>query len=142
MGAKDIEQSILDALRQKGMRITPQRQLIIEIISRERNHPSACMLLKKGREKLPDMSASTVYYTLGLLKKHGLVKELQFYNMDNRYEKTMAEHIDLICTRCGSIENLHGPLPITAAAIEGTTGFKAEIMRYEYYGLCKRCKEG
>lgn len=82
---------------------------------------------------------STVYYTLKLLKEEGLIKELEFYEQENRYESNMTDHVDLICIECGKIENFDGDILMSPSSIETSTGFKAHKMRFEYYGLCKEC---
>jgi Fur family transcriptional regulator, peroxide stress response regulator len=132
--------SIVDALRLKGIKLTPQRMEIIRILSHDTTHPSAGAILKKAREREPRMSTSTVYYTLGILKKEGLVKELEFYEIENRYESEMTDHIDLICTECGSITNLEEPVTITREFVRESTGFEAHRMRFEYYGICEECR--
>jgi Fur family transcriptional regulator, peroxide stress response regulator len=134
-----IRQGILDTLRSRGMKLTAQRMEIIDILANEVNHPTAKTLLIKVRKRMPHVSTSTVYYTLGLLKKEGLVKELQFYDMENRYEGQMTDHIDLICEKCGTIENYERDLSNLPTAIENETGFKAHKLRYEYYGICRKC---
>ncbi|WP_028895680.1 Fur family transcriptional regulator [Syntrophorhabdus aromaticivorans] len=139
--SQEREEEIFDALRKKGIRLTRQRTEVIRIVCRRGDHPSAGVILREARKAVPEMSASTVYYTLGLLKKEGLIKELEFYNMENRYESVMVDHIDLICTKCGGIENLTKESTITYRAIEDLTGFRARGMRYEYYGLCEKCRE-
>lgn len=131
---------MVEALRAKGIRLTPQRMEIIRVLSNDRSHPGARTILAKARERVPDMSMSTVYSTLGLLKKEDLIKELEFYDMDNRYETIMTDHIDLICTKCGSITNFDGNLPMTREFIEENAGFEPHRMRFEYYGLCKKCR--
>jgi Fur family peroxide stress response transcriptional regulator len=136
---KKIKQNIINTLRSKGVKLTTQRMEIIDIIVNEVNHPSARVLLTKVRERIPRVSTSTVYYTLGLLKKEGLIKELEFYNMENRYESEMADHIDLICEQCGAITNFEKNLSKVSVTIENETGFKARKLRYEYYGICVKC---
>lgn len=140
-GSDNIRLQMEDALRKKGVRLTPQRQEIIRLLAGEENHPSARMLLEKVRSAMPRVSTSTVYYTLGLLKKEGLVKELEFTNMENRYETRMTGHIDLFCEKCGAIENFDEDLSEVPFMIEDRTGFKSRKMRYEYYGLCRNCRE-
>jgi Fur family transcriptional regulator, peroxide stress response regulator len=134
-----IKQRILDALRSRGIKLTAQRMEIIDILVNEVNHPSARTLFTKVRRRMPHVSTSTVYYTLGLLKKEGLIKELQFYDMENRYESQMTDHIDLICEKCGTIGNYERDLSGIPTVIENETGFKARRLRYEYYGICKKC---
>jgi Fur family transcriptional regulator, peroxide stress response regulator len=135
-----IYRRMVEVLRARRIRLTPQRTEIIRIISHDRSHPSARTIFAKAHERVPDMSMSTVYSTLGLLKKEGLIKELEFYDMDNRYETVMTDHIDLICTKCGRITNFENDPPISREYIEESTGFAAERMRFEYYGLCERCR--
>jgi len=84
---------------------------------------------------------STVYYTLNLLKEEGLLKELEFYEQENRYESDLTDHVDLICAGCGKIENYNRDISLFPVSIEASTGFKAHKMRFEYYGLCRECSE-
>jgi len=84
---------------------------------------------------------STVYYTLNLLKEEGLIKELEFYEQENRYESDLTDHVDLICAGCGRIENYNSDISPFPLSIDASTGFKAHKMRFEYYGLCRECSE-
>jgi Fe2+ or Zn2+ uptake regulation protein len=83
---------------------------------------------------------STVYYTLNLLKKEGLLRELEFYDRENRYDVTVTDHVNLICKKCGKISDFPGELPVSAEAVETTTGFQPVGMRFEYYGYCRACR--
>jgi Fur family transcriptional regulator, peroxide stress response regulator len=135
------KEGILNALRSKGIRLTPQRIEIIDILSRDKSHPSVGALLRKARERMPDLSSSTVYYTLALLKREGLVRELEFYDMENRYDTVVKDHVDLVCEECGNIENLAEEIPFDRGAIEKSTGFLPARTRLEYYGRCRKCRE-
>lgn len=132
---------LLAKLREKGLKLTPQRQLIVEILAKDPNHPSAHAILQKARERAPRMSFSTVYYTLNLFKKHKLIRELEFYDMENRYEGNLTNHINLICLKCRCIQDFREGLAIPAGEVEAETGFRTEDMRIEYYGYCKKCAE-
>lgn len=140
MDAEKRQERIIRTLTERGVRITPQRAEIIRVLCRDSSHPTTGMILKKAREHIPKISFSTVYYTLALLKKEGLIKELEFYDMDNRYDSELTDHIDLICTDCGNIVNFDEDLPTTRQLIEKATGFEAHRMRFEYYGLCEKCR--
>jgi Fur family transcriptional regulator, peroxide stress response regulator len=139
MDADERNQKIVEALKQKGVRLTPQRMEIIHVLCHH-NHPGAGEILRKARENVPELSVSTVYYTLALLKKEGLIKELEFYDMENRYESVMTDHIDLICTECGNIVNFEDHTSATRQLVESSTGFEAHRMRFEYYGRCAKCR--
>jgi Fur family peroxide stress response transcriptional regulator len=138
--ALQIEQKLIVSLREKGYRLTPQRLEIIKLLSHDRSHPGAKDILEKVRQKAPKISMSTVYYTLDMLKKEGLIRELEFYDRNNRYDITVSDHINLICKRCGKIEDFTEAVPFSSEMIEAQTGFRPVGMRFEYYGYCKNCR--
>ncbi|WP_223924085.1 Fur family transcriptional regulator [Geobacter sp. AOG2] len=123
------------------MKLTSQRLEIIDVLTRDKSHPSALSIFKKAREKYPAISLSTVYYTLALLKKHRLIRELEFEAMDNRYDMDTANHLNLICTNCGRIEDFADAVPVPPEVVEQRTGFAARDIRFEYYGLCRQCRK-
>ena len=140
-GPQEIEQKLITSLWEKRYKITPQRLEIIKLLSRDRSHPGATDILKRIRKTLPQISVSTVYYTLEMLKNEGLLRELEFYDCDNRYDVTIEDHINLICKKCGKIEDFMGALPFSSDAILEQTGFRLEGMRFEYYGYCNKCRQ-
>jgi Fur family peroxide stress response transcriptional regulator len=137
---KEIEALIKKGLREKGYKITSQRLAIITLLSKDMTHPGAADILKKIRKSLPRVSMSTVYYTLDILKKEGLIQELEFYDQDNRYDINISNHINLICKKCGRIEDFFGGISLSYMQIQQKTDFQPVTMRYEYYGYCKECR--
>jgi Fur family peroxide stress response transcriptional regulator len=137
---QEIENKLIAGLREKGYKLTPQRLEIIKLLSHDRSHPGAMDILEKVRQKAPKISMSTVYYTLDMLKKEGLIQELEFYDQDNRYDVNVLNHVNLICRSCGQIEDFTGAVPFYSEMIEARTGFRPLGMRFEYYGYCKRCR--
>jgi len=138
---RDVEQKLNTSLKDKGYKLTPQRREIIRILSRDMSHPGAMDILRKVRKIVPRISMSTVYYTLDMMKKEGLIRELEYYDTDNRYEINVSEHINLVCTRCRKITDFTGNVPSFSKAVEKETGFKPASMRFEYYGICRNCAE-
>ncbi|MBZ0155979.1 MAG: transcriptional repressor [Alphaproteobacteria bacterium] len=130
---------MIASLREKGYKLTRQRLEIIRLLSRDRSHPGAMEILKQARRGSPRISMSTVYYTLDMLKREGLIRELEFYDRDNRYDINASPHLNLVCTKCGKIEDFEGEVPAFSEVVEKRTGFKAMNLRFEYYGLCKEC---
>ena len=139
-GPKNIELKLITHLREKGYKLTPQRLEIIKMIAHDRSHPGAIDIFGRVRQTAPEMSMSTVYYTLEMLKKEGLLRELEFYEKDNRYDITVADHINLICKKCGKIEDFTGDVPFSSEMVKEKTGFQPVAMRFEYYGYCKECR--
>ncbi len=114
---------------------------IINVLFSEKTHPNATEILKKVRKVLPKISLSTVYFTLDMLKKERLIKEIDFYDKDNRYDNNISPHINLICKNCGNIYDYEKDISITVENIEQETGFLADDMRFEYYGICRKCRK-
>jgi Fe2+ or Zn2+ uptake regulation protein len=136
---QDIERKFTESLREKGYKLTPQRLEIIKLLARGMSHPGARDILQKVRKTVPRISMSTVYYTLDMMKKEGLIHELEYYDADNRYDINVSDHINLVCTKCGKITDFMGNLPSFSRAVEKETGFKPARMRFEYYGICGEC---
>ena len=137
---EEIERSLIKGLREKGYKLTSQRIEIISLLARDMTHPGAGDIFRKVRKRVPQISMSTVYYTLDMLKKEGLLRELEFYDRDNRYDVNVANHINLICMKCGKIEDFRGKLPYSYTQVRQKTDFQPVGMRYEYYGYCKDCR--
>ncbi len=70
----EIELKLIAGLREKGYKMTPQRLEIINLLAHDRSHPGAIDILHKLKKTAPRVSMSTVYYTLDILKKEGLIQ--------------------------------------------------------------------
>src|SRR5437588_11848241 len=110
MGPDSIEGS----LKERGVRLTRQRQILLEVIDKTGQHLDAERLYQMAKEKDPKLNRVTVYRTLKLLKKGGLVDELDLmhHEGDQHYYETRLkqEHAHVICLRCGRIEEFFGEL--------------------------------
>jgi Fur family peroxide stress response transcriptional regulator len=136
---QDIEQRLISGLRDKGYKLTSQRLEIIRQLARDTTHPGARDILRKARKIVPRISLSTVYYTLEMMKNEGLIRELEYYDMDNRYDINVSDHINLVCTKCRKITDFMRDLSSFPKAVEKESGFKPANMRFEYYGICRDC---
>ncbi len=130
------------ALKAAGCRISSQRRAIIEHLCASKSHPSARQIFQEVGKKHPGLSLATVYNTLGVLNRLGQIRVMQFEGADNRYEPGMEPHINLICTSCGSIDDLGQNVSLRAEAILAEAGFEVFDSRLEYYGLCAKCRNG
>jgi Fur family peroxide stress response transcriptional regulator len=136
---QDIEKRLISGLREKGYKLTSQRLEIIRLLARDTSHPGARDILQKVRKIVPRISLSTVYYTLDMMKNEGLIRELEYYDMDNRYDVNVSDHINLVCIQCKKITDFMSDLSSFPKAVEKESGFKPENMRFEYYGICRDC---
>jgi len=139
MPKDEIKKKIVQGMKAAGLKLTSQRLAIIDFLAGTRSHPSAAATLAAAKKSAPSISLSTVYLTLDALKRAGLIKELEFDDRDSRYEGDVSDHLNLVCQRCGAIEDFHAVLPVPAERIEKRTGFKVSGVRLEYYGHCRRC---
>ena len=131
------------ALSSTGVRMTSQRALILDIISRGHEHMDADEVYRLAREKQPSLSLSTVYRTLQMLKKTGLIEELHFDESHHHYEvKPSVEHHHLVCLSCGEIVEFKCPLcPEMRENIARQKGFKVTGVEVHMTGYCSKCRQ-
>lgn len=138
-------EGIRDSLKQRGVRLTRQRQILLELIDRSGQHLDAERLYQLAREKDPKLNRVTVYRTLKMLKGGGLVDELDLMHFggDQHYYETRMkqEHAHVICLRCGKVEEFYGDaLQKLRRQIENHFGFHILIARTEIGGYCAHCQ--
>ncbi len=135
---------LLNALETKGVRLTTQRRALIETIQQAEAHLDAATLLDRARQRDPNIDRATVYRTLELLKRLGLIDELDLMHLNGEkhyYEvKTQKDHLHLACFRCGEIEEFDSPtFQRLKREIAAQNEFQVQVMRLEVGGQCKRC---
>ncbi len=136
------KESMISQMRKKGLKVTPQRLAIIDVlIEQVDSHPGASLIYKKAKKKKKSLSLSTTYATLNEFSRHGIIKTLQFDKMEDRYDGNLEEHINLICERCKKILDYNVPITVDPKRVAKKTGFLITDTRLEYYGLCRECRE-
>lgn len=136
---------IKDSLRERGVRLTRQRKILLDVIDSSGVHLDAEQLYQLARQKDPKLNRVTVYRTLKLLKQGGLIDELDLmhYGGDQHYYETRLkqEHAHIICLRCGKVEEFFGePLHRLRKQVESHFGFQILITRTEIGGYCSHCQ--
>lgn len=132
----------LDALKQNGIRITPQRHAILEYLISSESHPTADDIYKALESDYPNMSVATVYNNLRVFKTAGLVKELTYGDSSSRFDFVTHDHYHIICDVCGTIVDFHHPgLEEVEMLASHVTGFQVNSHRLEVYGTCPQCAE-
>jgi Fur family transcriptional regulator, peroxide stress response regulator len=117
---------------------TPQRNTILAYLKDNTSHPTARDIYD-ALSKKEMISMATVYNTLALMKKRGLVRELAITNFDHKkYDPNTKPHAHLICSNCGEIADLHFPLHI-GIPHEHRQGFTIKDSEVNFYGLCSVC---
>jgi len=128
------------ALRDRGMRVTPQRVVLHRALLELDRHVTADELLDAVSERLPNVSLPTIYATLELLEELGMVRRVQRAGT-TLFDPRTDSHHHLICSSCGSIEDLDSDLD--TGALERAAerhGFEHERIEAVVHGRCARCR--
>lgn len=138
-------EGIKASLRERGVRLTRQRRILLDLIDQSGQHLDAEQLYQLAREKDPRLNRVTVYRTLKMLKNGGLVDELDLMHHagDQHYYETRLkqEHAHVVCLRCGRVEEFFGqPLRQLREEIQRDLGFQILLARTEVGGYCSHCQ--
>ena len=133
------------SLKERGVRLTRQRQILLELIDRTGAHLDVDQLYRMAKERDPKINRVTVYRTLNMLKAGGLVDELDLmhYGGDQHYYETRMKraHAHVVCLRCGRVQEFYGaPLAHLRKQIETRFGFEILMARTEVGGYCSAAR--
>jgi Fur family transcriptional regulator, ferric uptake regulator len=137
--------SLLRELTARGVRMTSQRRLLVRIIQDSPRHLDAAGLLRLAKREDADIDRATVYRTIALLKKCGLIDELDLMHLEGEkhyYEaKTNRDHCHIACFRCGAImEYASRSFQKLKEEIAEQSGFTVRAVRLEVGGICGTCQ--
>ena len=131
-----------EAGRRAGIKLTHQRLVIYEAVARATDHPNAETVYAAVREQIPTVSLDTVYRTLALLVKLGLLDKLGATHETMRFDGNMAPHHHFICTRCGATHDFYSASFDALALPDEVCSFgQVQKVQVEVRGVCQRCAE-
>ena len=132
---------IVERLRWWGVRVTPQRLAIAEAVLNSTDHPTVQQISERVRDHFPSMTLATIYSTLGVLERSGLIQELPFEKM-SRYEANMEPHVNLVCIQCENVMDADVGQDVVVRLknrISSQANFEVAWQRVDFYGRCPRC---
>ena len=133
--------SVDEGFRRRGLRWTPQRRLVVEVLAEADGHVTGAELVERCRARDRRTIPSTVYRTLDVLEELGLVHH--GHGADGREEfhvRAAARHGHLHCEGCGQTWELDEPrAEAIAAALRSGDGFEIDIGHVTLVGRCARC---
>jgi Fur family peroxide stress response transcriptional regulator len=134
---------MLQKLRQRNFRITPQRIAVLKVLAFSEGHPSVENIYEEVRKDFPTTSLATVYKTVTLLKELNEVLELGFPEGSNRYDGNKPyPHPHLICTKCKKIVDPDlASLEEMTQELVSDTGFQIINHRLDFFGICPDCQK-
>lgn len=145
MAPPETRSEVLDRarneLRTRGMRWTPQRRVLVEVILAAEGHVTGAELVEGCRSRDPDTTASTVYRTLDVLEDIGLIRHS--HGLDGREEFHVlpsAEHGHLRCEGCGATWEIgREEAARLTGALARERGFRVNLSHLTIEGRCAAC---
>jgi len=135
---------LIAELRAQGIRLTPQREMILLAVHECEGHVTAEEIYARVREQNPCVDISTVYRNLELLRDLGLVTQTDLGDGAERYEVCFGQtpHHHLICLRCRRIVQLPDEvLDPVRQRIHDEYGYEPRLDHFAIYGTCPTCQK-
>jgi Fur family transcriptional regulator, peroxide stress response regulator len=128
---------LTERLGTTGLRLTPQRQQVYDVLLQKRDHPTAEEVFIRAKKTMPEISHATVYNCLDALVKCGLARQVQLERGATRFCPNMTEHGHFHCSGCGTIYDVDLPQELSCVAVP--RGFKPLGYDVTIHGLCADC---
>lgn len=125
--------------RERGLKMTPQRQIIFRALHGRLDHPTAEDVYTEVSAEMPTISRRTVYQTLHDLSDMGELVELDLGTGSARFDPTVVTHHHLVCDRCGRVEDVHADFTDTCLPDGEDHGYMVTSTQIVFRGLCPMC---
>jgi len=141
---QSAEVQFADYLTRHGLKLTRERRLVLDEVFRQNDHFQADELLFRMQKKNVRVSKATLYRTLALLVRAGLLREEVFGERHSHYEHILGQqhHDHLVCLACGRIEEFRNDeIEQAQDEICAQHGFQPTGHRMEIHGYCRECRK-
>ena len=132
---------LVEQFRQNGLRITPQRRVILKLLANDGSHPTAEQVYQRTLAIMPEVSRTTVYNTIRELIDLGeLTPVHDLSEGSQRYDTNNERHNHLYCVECRAlidIDHKFGGLNLTPGE---TSGYQILGRQVTFYGICPKCQ--
>jgi len=124
------------------VRMTRQRRVILDVLSRLKTHPTAEELYRVVRRRIPGISLSSVYRNLDVLTRAGAIHKLDMAGSQARFDGDVSLHYHLRCLECGRVDDsAAGPFLMIEEAARRATSYEIVGHRLEFLGICPACRK-
>ncbi len=125
---------------QKLLRMTHQREIILDEIKKCKTHPTADELYERIKKKLPRISLATVYRNLEIMSESGLINKLEISGRQKRFDWDLQQHDHIYCVQCHRVDNIDlGDSKNVSLPEQDSHGYMVSGCRVEFYGICPKC---
>jgi Fur family peroxide stress response transcriptional regulator len=126
--------------KKRGLKLTHQRLEIFNMLMSMEDHPAAEDVYAAVKTKIPTISFDTVYRTLALFERHGVVGRVQYLDDRTRYDPNTGPHYHVVCKKCKKIVDFSWPDLDELRAPDEIEGWGAIEHKYlEFRGICREC---
>jgi Fe2+ or Zn2+ uptake regulation protein len=126
------------AFRDRGLKVTPQRQLLFKVLHGNMTHPTAESLYATVSRLMPGISLRTVYQTLNDLAAMGELQVLHLAGGSTRFDPNVVDHHHALCDRCGALHDVYVQ-QVDDLLVHGFEGFVSQRASIVFGGLCQAC---
>lgn len=134
------ERALRSTLHQRGMRLTPQRQLVLDAV-RELGHATPEQVCKEVQGTVATVNITTIYRALDLLEELELVQHTHLGHGAPTYSAEDHPHVHLACHRCGNVDEVApGLLGELGRRLLDERGFELDATHLALSGLCSGCR--
>jgi Fur family transcriptional regulator, stress-responsive regulator len=131
---------LMTALRQRGLRVTPQRMCIVAQLSGNTEHPTVDALYEAARVEMPAISLKTVYQTVHDLEALGEVRLLDVGTGQVRVDPNVEHrHHHVVCNACGRVRDVPAEFPEVTLPRRFRRGFTVDAVDVIFRGSCEQC---
>ena len=135
-------ETIIRLFNQKGLKITPQRRLIVELLEEDESHPTAEELYQRVILLMPDVSQTTIYNTIRELVALGELTPVDSLSETGvRFDTNTNNHHHLFCMHCHNLVDIERDFPDIELAPEEIKEYQIIKNQVTFYGICKECQE-
>ena len=132
--------ALRDTLHQRGLRMTPQRQLVLDGV-RALHHATPEQVCQWVQHTTPTVNITTIYRALDLLEGLGLVRHTHLGHGAPVYSSHEHEHVHLVCHRCGRVTEVDTELLMPLAdTLRAESGFALDACHLALSGTCAECR--
>ena len=131
---------IVQTLKSKRLRVTPQRFAVYANLLGRKDHPTAEQLLTDLNQNGPTSSQATIYSSLQALREVGLIRDVLLEEGVCRYDANVGSHHHFRCRHCGSIEDIPWEQLQQVNTAQLRTGLSVDSYEVTVHGVCDRCQ--
>jgi Fur family peroxide stress response transcriptional regulator len=133
------EPGLHQRLEKSGLRLTPQREHVYNVLLGKKDHPTAEEVFIRSKKGMPEISMATVYNCLDALVNCGLVRQVNHDREATRFCSNMLPHHHFYCDECGGAHDIDRVDETSEPPVAMPRGFKPTRYEVTIRGLCPEC---